>query len=585
MFYRFAVFAEKPAVLVVFHHTFDPECIDSSRAVDRQNTLTVDCLFHEDRGLLQCRKNDEALGEVAVWLRRVVRHQSLQPCGPHQESKRIAEMKIPSSLPVKGLNIKCYTIVPEKIRQPWKEFENELLKRRRFLKESPLERCKAILVVCPVVSRAGTDIAAALQTLNEKVADKPAVLVVLHHTFDPEWTVSDSSRAVDRQNTLTVDCLFHEDGGLLQCRKNDEALSVVAEWLKCVKKGRPLPSSEPERELEAPSSSRRAPGCQFGGIDQDGEQPEAASGVRTDREGGETNLPQVSLHLGKLNFLTCVIGNTLGSHEEFVRILCKRRAELQEVPTVEECDVILAFCPVVSLAGLDTEKALQQPNDMSGSKPAVLVVLHHTFDPELIVPDSSRSVNREKTLAVDCLFHEDKGLLQCSKNDEAFSRVSAWIETQKMPEVVSQGSGQKHLDFPQRTVKYFSVISVNTLDSHKRFLGLLSKLVPALQEVSSVEECDVVFGFYPVVSQADFDIKHTQETLHSVAGSKPAVLVVLHHTLNPESFVHDSSASVTREKTIAVDCLFHEDHHGLLRCQNNDKALARVASWLSAVME
>ena len=79
------------------------------------------------------------------------------------------------------------------------------------------------------------------------------------------------------------------------------------------------------------------------------------------------DLSQVKLHLGKLNFLTCVTGQTLDSHKEFVRILCKRRAELQEVHTVEECDVILAFCPVVSLAGLDTERALQQLNDMSGN--------------------------------------------------------------------------------------------------------------------------------------------------------------------------------------------------------------------------
>ncbi|KAL6463326.1 hypothetical protein MHYP_G00277170 [Metynnis hypsauchen] len=232
---------------------------------------------------------------------------------------------------------------------------------------------------------------------------KPAVLVVLHHTFDPERTVSDSSRDVNRPNTLTVDCLFHEDRGLLQCRKNDEALGDVAAWLKHVVKYQSF-------------------------------QPFAVQTERGDAAWGETsrtdNLPQLKLRLGKLNFVKCVTGKTLGSHMDFVRILCKRRAELQEVHAVEECDVILAFCPVVSVAGIDTKNALEQLNDVSGSKPAVLVVLHHTFDPELIVPDSSRSVNREETLTVDCLFHEDKGLLRCRKNDEALSRVSEWIETQ-----------------------------------------------------------------------------------------------------------------------------------------------------------
>ncbi|KAL7838616.1 hypothetical protein AOLI_G00270200 [Acnodon oligacanthus] len=138
--------------------------------------------------------------------------------------------------------ITCHKIVPKNVKQPWKQFENELHKRRRNLKESPPGKCKAILVVCPIVSRAGTDIAAALQTLDEKDAEKPAVLVVLHHTFDPECTVPDSSSAVDRPGTLAVDCLFHEDRGLLQCRKNDEALGKVAAWLKCVKKGKHLPS-------------------------------------------------------------------------------------------------------------------------------------------------------------------------------------------------------------------------------------------------------------------------------------------------------------------------------------------------------
>ena len=57
--------------------------------------------------------------------------------------------------------------MPENVRKPWKEFENELLIRRRLLKESQLARCKAILVDCLVVSQAETVMAAELQTLNE----------------------------------------------------------------------------------------------------------------------------------------------------------------------------------------------------------------------------------------------------------------------------------------------------------------------------------------------------------------------------------------------------------------------------------
>lgn len=52
-------------------------------------------------------------------------------------------------------------------------------------------------------------------------------------------------------------------------------------------------------------------------------------------------------------------------------------------------------------------------------KPAVLVVLRHTLDPESIVPDSSSVVNRENTIAVDDVVHEDQGLLPCTQDDES----------------------------------------------------------------------------------------------------------------------------------------------------------------------
>ena len=71
-----------------------------------------------------------------------------------------------------------------------------------------------------------------------------------------------------------------------------------------------------------------------------------------------------------VKIFSCVTGKTLGSHEDFVRSLCRRRATLQEVPTVEECDVVLVFCPVVSRAGTDIEAALQKLSDIPGKRHA-----------------------------------------------------------------------------------------------------------------------------------------------------------------------------------------------------------------------
>uniref|UniRef100_A0A8C2JH58 Uncharacterized protein n=1 Tax=Cyprinus carpio TaxID=7962 RepID=A0A8C2JH58_CYPCA len=103
---------------------------------------------------------------------------------------------------------------------------------------------------------------------------------------------------------------------------------------------------------------------------------------------------------------------------------------MREVGTVDESDIILVFCPVVSRAGTDIDQALDIFNHNTGSKLAVLVVLHHTFDKEKMVPDSSRCVNRTDILTVDCLFYEDTGLLKCQKNSDAVDKVVNWLRQQ-----------------------------------------------------------------------------------------------------------------------------------------------------------
>uniref|UniRef100_A0A8C8M6D2 Uncharacterized protein n=1 Tax=Oncorhynchus tshawytscha TaxID=74940 RepID=A0A8C8M6D2_ONCTS len=119
-------------------------------------------------------------------------------------------------------------------------------------------------------------------------------------------------------------------------------------------------------------------------------------------------------------FFTVVTGNTLGSHEELINHLAAKR-HLTEVTSLEECDVILAFCPIVSRAGTDIEAALEQ---IPAGKPVILVVLHHTFDPDYTEPDSSRLVTRgDVILTVDCLFHENQGLLKCPRNEEAILKI------------------------------------------------------------------------------------------------------------------------------------------------------------------
>ncbi|XP_066514985.1 uncharacterized protein [Hoplias malabaricus] len=134
---------------------------------------------------------------------------------------------------------------------------------------------------------------------------------------------------------------------------------------------------------------------------------------------------------GKVKYYTAVFGETKWAHVEFMKNLSSDYSRLRRVSTVGECDVILAFCPIVSRTGTDLEEAQQKLNDLSAVKPAVLVVLHHTFNPEIVVPESSRNITRENTLTVDCLFHEDRGLLKCRKNETAIAQTSEHLKLQK----------------------------------------------------------------------------------------------------------------------------------------------------------
>ncbi|KAF5900224.1 uncharacterized protein DAT39_010075, partial [Clarias magur] len=118
-------------------------------------------------------------------------------------------------------------------------------------------------------------------------------------------------------------------------------------------------------------------------------------------------------------FHVMVLGKTLDSHKTFLDALTTSPS-LCEVSLVDDSDVIIAFVPNVSRAGTDISAAMEKiPID----KPVVLVVLHHTFDPYEVIPDSRRCVDSERVFAVDCLFHEDQGLLRCLRNDDAIRAV------------------------------------------------------------------------------------------------------------------------------------------------------------------
>ncbi|XP_060719438.1 uncharacterized protein LOC132841192 isoform X2 [Tachysurus vachellii] len=382
------------------------------------------------------------------------------------------------------LGNKVFVLVTGKTLNVDKKFMEHLKQQKPDLQEvKNVAECDYVLVFCPIVSQALTDIEAALKNLQDIAGSKPAVLVMLHHTFNKDYAVPDSSRAVKRKNLLTVDCLFHEDQGLLQCTKNAESLGKILSIIKPeqtnnMEIGPSKTESDMTSEIQnAPQiirnsdvqNEQKASDHQPSGNQMNNTEnivPDSSRSVNRqntitadcllneDQESvpcHENNGPfskfanwiegkttrksknhQPSfiqmLKCPRLTYFTIISGKTLGHHVDIERKLQELIPGLQMVMKLEESDFILIFCPVVTQAGTDIVEALKMLNTQAGDKPAVLVVLHHTFNPELIVPDSSRLVNRQNTITVDCLFYEDQGLLKCHKNNEALSKVVNWLQ-------------------------------------------------------------------------------------------------------------------------------------------------------------
>ncbi|KAL3969506.1 SAP domain-containing ribonucleoprotein [Sarotherodon galilaeus] len=86
------------------------------------------------------------------------------------------------------------------------------------------------------------------------------------------------------------------------------------------------------------------------------------------------------------------------------------------------CSIIILFCPISSRVGSDMETAMKK---VSGDKPVILVLMHHTRNPEYSTCGESQcSVYQNLVLVVHVLFHESvKGLLPSSKNSEAVQQI------------------------------------------------------------------------------------------------------------------------------------------------------------------
>ncbi|XP_056261480.1 uncharacterized protein LOC130187684 [Seriola aureovittata] len=87
---------------------------------------------------------------------------------------------------------------------------------------------QVIIVFCPISSRVGSDVEAALADVKD---DKPIILVLMHHTREVKCT-SSVKPGLHVNVVFQVSVFFHETiPGLLKCKQNDQAVSVIQKEL------------------------------------------------------------------------------------------------------------------------------------------------------------------------------------------------------------------------------------------------------------------------------------------------------------------------------------------------------------------
>ncbi|XP_029966819.1 uncharacterized protein LOC115402422 isoform X3 [Salarias fasciatus] len=422
------------------------------------------------------------------------------------------------------------------------------------------------LVFCPVSSRVGTDVSEAMEHLP---AGKDAVLVVMHYTSNTEQVIPPSRRVVtDQRVQLTLDCLFYQKK-LLSCELNRNMNNNIRKFF-------------------------RASRSQVLFIASLGLRPQSWSIRKSSWR----------------KFFTILTGITNGAHQSVVRTF---KSEGQtEATSPEDADYCLVFCPVSSRVGTDVSEAMEH---LPAGKAAVLVVMHHTFNTEQVIPLSRRLVTDPRVqLTLDCLFHQNK-LLSCELNRNMendirkFFRASqsqVWLsiaspglwpqswsirkcatclsimiimfisfhsclhhgtstnstveiqsasESNKVP-VMAEGlpiRDESEDEAPESWEKFFIILTGRTNGTHQSVVETLKSL--GQTEATSPEEADYCLVFCPVIVQTEIS-----EAMEHLLAGKAAVLVVMHHTFNPEREISPSSRLVTDPRVrLTLDCLFYHD--------------------------
>ncbi|XP_018518555.2 uncharacterized protein LOC108874534 isoform X1 [Lates calcarifer] len=129
-----------------------------------------------------------------------------------------------------------------------------------------------------------------------------------------------------------------------------------------------------------------------------------------------------------------VTGQTFGAHITILeKVVNCREITVKEANHWAECDVIIVFCPIITRPGSDVQEAMSR---IQGNKSVILVLMHHTRNPDHVTKGTRWSENYQQVvLVVHVLFHETKqGLLECEKNENAVQHIQEMLMKYTRPQ-------------------------------------------------------------------------------------------------------------------------------------------------------
>ncbi|XP_029966828.1 uncharacterized protein LOC115402422 isoform X12 [Salarias fasciatus] len=557
--------AGKDAVLVVMHYTSNTEqVIPPSRRVvtDQRVQLTLDCLFYQKK-LLSCELNRNMNNNIRKFFR----------ASRSQVWLFIASLGLrPQSWSIRKSSWRKFFTILTGITNGAHQSVVRTFKSEGQTEATSPEDADYCLVFCPVSSRVGTDVSEAMEHLP---AGKAAVLVVMHHTFNPEREISPSSRLVtDPRVRLTLDCLFYHDK-LLEGKFNRNMETSIKTFFRASQSETPQQDGRrrsmeeteyfsdslqiPERmkELEKELKQEVDPLVKS----KSSEVP-AAPDVRgepgsTDQENTDSmETPPPAGPSGSEESSLQTILQNLQKEMETLKNQNAKEMEALKKQKGEEMDTQKSQNAEVRAGHAQEIEALKKQN----TEP-LKEVAEQTQKGALPVKSRSRDVS---------VPTNSKGEVRSMDHRDTFSK--------KVP-VMAGGlpvRDESEDKAPASWKKFFIILAGITNGAHQSVVRTFKSV--GQTEARSPEDADYCLVFCPISSRVGVNV---HEAMNHLLTGKAVVLVVMHHTFNPEQVIPPSRRLVTDPRVrLTLDCLFHQNK--LLSCQLNKNMEKNVMEFFRA---